>query len=299
MNMEDLYRTYGVSTAPDSHKHSRRGWLQTECMFCTGTHGYHLGWHINSKYYNCWRCGWHSTYDVLLHIIGDAKITQTYTKKIDSSKPKDDVKEKYKQQALTLKLPFHTALSKEARRYLRGRRFNPSELVTLWGLVSGHYAAGMYQHRIVAPINFNNQLVSFQTRDVSGRKELRYKACPQADEVIQHQHLLYGADYTNTDTVVVVEGLPDVWRLGYGAVGTFGIDYTQSQVRLLSTYENRIILFDTPDKQAVRKGKQLAEELSCYKGTTEYVRLTGKYAKCDPADLPKAYARALMHELKG
>ena len=44
MDILSLYQEHGVMIADEGHKHSRPGWVQTTCPFCTGHEGYHLGY---------------------------------------------------------------------------------------------------------------------------------------------------------------------------------------------------------------------------------------------------------------
>jgi DNA primase len=56
---------------------------------------------------------------------------------------------------------------------------------------------------------------------------------------------LYGYDSCVGDSVVVVEGITDVWRLGMGvAVATLGTQTTLAQISLLRKFKKVIILFD-------------------------------------------------------
>jgi len=43
MEIEKLYQDYGIKTESQGGKHSHEGWIQTECPWCTGNPGYHLG----------------------------------------------------------------------------------------------------------------------------------------------------------------------------------------------------------------------------------------------------------------
>ena len=65
MNIEQLYRDFGIPYATEGHKHTRDGWINIACPFCTGNAGLHLGFHLEDEYYVCWRCGGHSITDTL------------------------------------------------------------------------------------------------------------------------------------------------------------------------------------------------------------------------------------------
>jgi hypothetical protein len=51
MDIIGLYRDFGIEHRTEGHKHCRPGWVNTECPFCTGNAGLHLGWHIEEEYY--------------------------------------------------------------------------------------------------------------------------------------------------------------------------------------------------------------------------------------------------------
>lgn len=46
MDIVRLYHDYGVDHRTEGHKHCRPGWVNTECPFCEGNKGFHLGWNI-------------------------------------------------------------------------------------------------------------------------------------------------------------------------------------------------------------------------------------------------------------
>ena len=95
------------------------------------------------------------------------------------------------------------------------------------------------------------------------------------------------------DSVVVVEGITDAWRLGPGAVATFGIQFTLMQVILLRQFESKYIMFDSADPQAIKQAEKLADYLSGFPGHVEIIE-----THCgDPAELTQKEADALMGEL--
>lgn len=203
--------------------------------------------------------------------------------------------------ASKLKLPLCGELGAMHIQYLESRGFDAEKLESLWGLM-GTKGIGRYPNRIIAPIFLNGTTVSYQGRDVTGKQKLRYKACSLEKEVIHHKNTLYGIDNCK-DSIVVVEGITDVWRLGYGAVCTFGIKYTTSQLRMIASKKRRYIMYDTQDPQARAQGLSLAAQLSLLPGLTEYVELGSTHAWIDPragkdpGNLTQEEADAIMAEL--
>lgn len=300
----DLCTEYNIPVATETDKHYRTGWIQIECPFCTGNPGFHLGWSINEEYFNCWRCGWKSpeaVVAILTGVKGSALTSLLSEYQTESHADPTSSHRAVKGGASRLKLPACGKLGAGHKRYLLSRGFDPVLLQRLWDL-RGSNGVGRYRNRIIAPIYFGGRMVSYQGRDITGTQELRYKACPIEKEVVHHKHVLYGWDQCE-DSVVVVEGITDVWRLGYGSVATFGIKYTVEQLELIGRKKRRYILFDTEDIQAREQGKLLANQLSLLPGTTEYIELDkhckwiDKKAGRDPANLTQKCADAIMKSL--
>lgn len=64
-----------------------------------------------------------------------------------------------------------------------------------------------------------------------------------------------------TESCIVIEGITGAWRLGPGALATFGAKYTKSQFRLLySRFKKIFILFD-PDEAGETNSARLRDEL--------------------------------------
>ena len=149
-----------------------------------------------------------------------------------------------------------------------------------------------YSHRVLAPIHFQNKIVSFQTRDITNKSELKYLACPQTREEINHKEILYGIDKCKSSTVVLVEGITDVWRLGPGTVACFGIGWKLKQMKLLASRFKRIIILFDDDPQAIQQAKLLEFEL-IFRGK-EVIRKT---IKGDPGGMKQEDADYFMKNI--
>jgi DNA primase len=150
---------------------------------------------------------------------------------------------------------------------------------------------GNYNHRILAPIYFSGQMVSYQCRATLPDQKLPYLACAERDEVIKHKSIVYGFDEAvRLNRCVVVEGITDVWRLGFGAVATFGKKTTHEQAQLIANHFDTI--FVIPDKDVSEQETITNSLANLEKEVIEF-----ELNKGDPADLPQNYADALMREL--
>jgi DNA primase len=194
-----------------------------------------------------------------------------------------------------LEFPDGTAaMTTHHKRYLEGRNFDPDKLGRDWGLL-GTGKKGSYRHRIIIPIYHKNVLVSYQGRDITGDHDLRYKACPKDQEVVEHKRTIYGMDKVSGNTILILEGVADVWRMGYGAVATYGIKYTPHQLAILRQKKNRFILFD-PDPQAQVQAEKLYYQLSGFPGHTE---LLENDDGLDPGEMSQGEADDLMLDIIG
>jgi len=143
----------------------------------------------------------------------------------------------------------------------------------------------------MAPIFVGGRMVSYQGRDITGKADLRYKACRKDLELRDHKTVLYNADNAG-DSIVVVEGVFDVWRLGDGAVATMGTSVTRRQIVEMAEY-GRVFVLSDPEPEAQAKAMWLCGQL----------RILGVDAannvldSGDPADMAQADADKLMGEL--
>ena len=276
-------------------KHSKAGWVQIRCPFCTGNPGWHGGFNIQSGYYNCRRCGYHWMPRVISRLL-EIPIRQAFTaiRKYSAGQVSVSRKEHTRFQKYgTIKLPPGTSYVADSHKiYLKNiRRFSKyQKIIRLWQLKStGTY--GPYAHRILAPIYFEHQLVSYQCRSTAPDHNPPYKACAKTDELVHHKHILYGFDFAvPKNRCVVVEGITDVWRLGPGAVATFGKGFTPEQIRVLvNNFETIYRLFDTDANQEDQLEKSLSDA-----GIDPY---TVNLSHGDPGQLTDGQAEELMKDI--
>lgn len=286
---------YDIPVAPEEHEHSTVEWLNVSCPFCAGNPGYHLGFSTASSYFHCWRCGGHSAFEVMVGLLGCPAGKATSILSQYKARPVRRARSTRRTQAArNIEWPLGAKrLGPTHRAYLQHRDFEPQKLEEKWGL-RGVGPVGPYKFRIIAPIHFQGFFVSYQGRDITDRSRMKYKPCYKEIESRPHKDCLYGLDHATGGSVVIVEGIADVWRLGYGAVGTFGIGYTQKQILLLSEYAKQYIIFDN-EPQAQIRAQELAASLSALGG--ESFRLNLDVG--DPAEMTQGAADKLMKNLIG
>lgn len=297
---------HGVPHVESGNEHCRPNWSQVDCPFCNDPKGsYHMGFNFESGQFVCWKCKWHPVDKVLMALLrkpyGEVvKILAefghgTRQKRVSRSKPAVDIGRR-------LEWPFSAlSPSKEHIQYLTSRGFDAERLIAKHRLTGTGRGQGVWSRRLVIPIiNDGFRIVSFQTRDVTDKARLRYISCPAKLELENHRSLLYGSTFASGRSVVVVEGVFDAWRLGDGAVATFGIGWTKSQLSLLRRWDRVVIMYDThkedgsDDEDALLATDRLASSLSALGKTVLVHTLDGK----DPADLTQRRADKLMEALK-
>lgn len=299
MDILQLYADYGVQAQTEGHKHCRPGWINTECPFCSGNPGLHLGATLDGKVFYCWRCGIHWPDESIAKLLNiDRKtarrlIIEYAGISIDSSS---------KNPAVIIRAKSHKepnnvlSLTPSHKSYLKKRGFDPDFLEEVWNLKSTGPIALLdkkdYGHRILAPIFWEGKQVTFQARDATGRHPLKYMACPKDRELIHHKHIIYRHPQAPPKKGICVEGITDVWRFGKSAFATFGIEFTQQQIRLIaSLYDEVIVCFDN-EIQAQRQADKLVADLRFRGVFSKKIKVPG-----DPGEMKQEEANNLVKSL--
>lgn len=268
MNIRGLFKQLSIDFIEGGHHHARSGWLQVRtCPFCRSGN-YHLGYNTRAGYFNCWKCGSHSSFETLKALGASGKDAAT----ISRERTNEAVG---KRERKGLSEPSGRGPLMDAHcDYLRSRGFEPGELERIWHLEAIGIAARL-AWRIYIPVELHSRRVSWTTRSISSRPEIkRYMSASVDEEAINHKDLLYGGDYCR-HSCVIVEGPADVWAIGPGAVGLFGQDFSSAQVRRLVEIPNRFICFDN-QVSAQARADELCSALSVFDGTTTNLTIDAK-----------------------
>ena len=268
MDAVDFFTALGVEFAnAGDHHHTRADWLQLKnCPGCQSDN-YHLGFNLAGRYFVCWRCGGMKTVFVLQSLGADRKQIAEFFQDLEipemASRPVGRL----------IEPRDRGPLKKAHRTYLRDRKFDPEELTRIWEL-EGIGLSPELAWRIYIPVVEKGKRVSWTTRAIGDRGQ-RYVSAAAIAEAIPHKHCIYGSDLAR-HTIVVVEGPTDAWRIGPGAGALFGTAFTTPQVRKLSRYPYRYILFDN-EPTAQKQARDLAEQLAAFPGETTIL-------ECDAED---------------
>lgn len=259
-------------------KNVTRGWVNTNCPFCQDPSN-HLGINLSSKNVSCWICREHGTFWKYIK----AKTRKDNKEIYRLLKPflvggvqyVDYDENKTKNEKVVLPTHLYDEPLKIHKEYLLSRNFKPSYLQRIYGIkYSGQVSKYKtqdrvvdFRFRIIIPIYINGKLVNFTARDVTDTAEEKYKNCPIDDVLLTTKDCIYGYDTLVGDTAVIVEGPTDVWNMGPGSCGLFGLKYTDTQIKLLySRNLKKAVVFMDNEATAQKTAKTLAYELGSFIG---------------------------------
>lgn len=244
------------------HKHAREGWLQIDCPFCgKGSGKFHMGINKRGNYCSCWKCGRHTLVETVAESADvPFKQARALLHGLEGSASSGPSAEEKRGTLVLPKgrgplLPIHCS-------YLRGRGFDPDELVRMWG-IEGIGMAKKLSWRIFIPIHLDGEIVSWTTRAVKKDAELRYVSASAEQEKVNHKSILYGEDKCGPHACCVVEGPIGCWAIGPGTVATCGTGYSRAQLARLARFQRVGVCFD-PEPEAQRRARVLADDLSAF-----------------------------------
>ena len=283
MEIKDLLNELGVRYV-EEHRNVRHGWIGLDCPWCGTIGKYHLGISLEDKFASCWQCGYHSLPAVLVELsslsYGEAKRRVGQVRGVGpQERPRTG----------SLRLPEGLGpLGAPHIAYLRSRGVD-ARIERFWGL-RGIGLASRLAWRIFIPVVDRGETVTWTTRSIG---DGGYVSARPDEEKVPIKHCLYGIDHMR-HAAVVVEGPADAWRIGPGAVATFGINYTQEQVRRLAEIPIRAVCFDR-EPGAQRQARKLCRTLEAYPGRTERVELDAD----DPGSASEEEVSALRERFFG
>ena len=104
---------------------------------------------------------------------------------------------------------------------------------------------------IVAPY-LDRRLITLVGRDITDQSDKRYKALAVSKSVSTVKGTLYNIDSVK-DSVIIVEGVFDCWRIGDACVATFGTKVTHEQILMLRGFRRAFVLFDADAVHAAER----------------------------------------------
>jgi len=272
-----LLDKYHIEWWSEGCKNVSPGSTNIQCPFCDDRSN-HCGIFHDDLGYHCWRCDASGSFDYLL-----ARITG------------QDI-EKLREEISDLGFSFEVDSSTQVEELWRGSESQPEQRnvpdapLTLpkyfdpvtwqmdfplldWYLNLRSYSretpiayqcgicsVGPWMNRMIIPVYFNHQLVSYQAADLTRRAQVKYKTAPG-----EINNFLYRWDLIDWSKryIVLVEGVLDAWRFGDNALCTFGTHLTDRQKNLIIKSKIKKVYLSW-DGDAWEKSLKHAEELNTF-----------------------------------
>ena len=284
----------------DKGKNVSKGWLGIECPFpgCLDPSN-HCGINLSTNLFSCWSCQKKGS---IIHLIQEIKkisyrkaedIARKHTRDIYAQVREDNLPQLNVGSQIYRNIAWPSPIvdfpQDTHRRYLKSRGFDTDFLTKKYKLRFTPNV-GKYRFCIIAPIINSGKSVSWIAADVIRDDRPPYTKCPNQSSILPANSCLYNIDSVEK-SVVIVEGITDVWRCGDGFVATMTKSITPEQVLLL-VQKNVKKVFVMYDADALNEAKTVAGKLSGL-FETEVVELS----EGDPADfsgLEVAEARRLL-----
>ena len=290
-----LYETEGKNISP--------GWLGLSCVFCGDT-STHLGIHPDTKAVTCWICGNHTLFEFIKEVercdgydaveiikeyLDYSKMPTQKQAKLVSDLVMPDIEPEYNEQMLTYlrKRGFHDSVVQKYDLSPTGRLGD----ITLHDS-DGKPSIHSFRFRIIIPVYINRRMVTYTARDWTGESELRYRHFPG----IPIKDYLYNFDSVK-DVMMICEGPADVWKLGDGAVATFGMEVTDKQILSIAHKKpRRVRIVPDSEPRAIEQAKKVAMRVIAFIKDVDIILLPdGK----DPGDLTDVEVQAIRSVVYG
>jgi len=283
MNFEKLFKDYNV---PYSLK-INRDWVNVNCPYCDEkATSFNLGFNPAGNYYHCWKSSHNYPIKVVLSTLLNLSLPALNSILPDYYSGGEYLSERKKKSNVKyIELPTDT-FTKAERKYLKSRGFSPKYLHKKYGIVGGGIS-GVWKFRIIIPVYFNNQLMSWTGRSILSKSKLkelgipRYKNLSIEKSVKNIKELFFNIDNCKGKEIVLTEGAFDVLRFDGNAICSMGTELTESQISLLAErFEKIFILFDNePEAQA--KARKFGLQLSSIGVEVEVVEAYEDFGKND------------------
>ena len=253
MKLEEILHKYGIT-----YKAVSENVVNINCPLCIGkTSGqsdskFRCGIFRDTLGYHCFRChGTGSLFYLLNQIEGISK--KEYNDLVDTGqvnnesvagliKNKFQTKKKENIPQMLQDLPGTPITKREAEdnqllsSFMKKRNISLDTLIIYKCRICG--CVGDYAHRLILPIYYNGEAVSFQARDITNKARQKF-----LNPVVNINNYIYPTPFEDKESVYIVEGIFDAWRMQYNTVAVFGKALTKTQRRLLRKLKIKNYIF--------------------------------------------------------
>lgn len=252
-----------------------KGNINICCPFCQEDTKFHMGINLKKNFYGCWRNESHRGRDISYLVAKLLKCSIKYAKyivyggdntvlneqnsfleTINKKIYKTTHKDKKLQETFNLsEFDVFKSIKVNSKyyNYLKKRGFeNTSLLIDKYNLK--YSPIGNWTGRVIFPIYINNELVTWQGRDITGKSFLRYKDLEKNKSKIYTKSCIYNYDNLEGDILYICEGVFDALKIDFytsseiASTCVFTKTVTQDQYKLLfnkiKNFKEVRILFD-------------------------------------------------------
>jgi DNA primase len=273
----------------------KEGWVNIRCPFCSDDSN-HLGINLTSNGISCWICGAKGTLTKVVMKLERKSFNDAISILENFQHPHSSSIYAIQGFGGVCILPNgmknYSKIPNMLIDFIKTRQISLGNLLRHSNGWTGPY--NEKPCRIVFPITYNREIVSYVMRDYSNLAEKKYINADDNVSKIPTKQLLYGYDEApNNSTLVLVEGPIDKMKLGKHALATLGMQVTKEQLQKIYTKKPKKIfwLFDSESK-AQKKAVSLASQ--CWFAPSEVIELVGKK---DPGELTESEGQQLMQQL--
>lgn len=277
--------------------------VNVNCPYCdTKSTSFNLGFNPAGNYYHCWKSKHNYPIRQVLSTLLNVSESSIDNILIDYQGVGETLSEKKISNIKYLELPTNT-FTKAERKYLKSRDFDPKYLYKKYHVVGGGID-GDWKFRIIIPVYYQGQLLSWTGRSILSKDKLkqldipRYKNLSIEKSVKNIKELFFNIDNCKSDTVVLTEGAFDVLRFDGNAICSMGTELTESQINLLASRFRKIfILFDN-EPEAQKKARKFGLQLSSIGIDIEVVNAYEDFGKNDMGECSREEIEIIKKELE-
>ena len=249
-------------------KNVSTGWLGIECPFCEDSSN-HLGINISGGGFSCWRCGEKGNLTTLLKTL--LNINGKQARKTIKDYETSFIPTEEKTHSTYVNLPIEATTHPENIHlaYLRSRNIKDIPQIISKFDLRFTYITNELPYRVIIPVYENRRLVTYTSRDATGRAPIRYKTLPAEKSIKSITDCLYAYDLTKKySDVLLLEGCADVWRMSevlpsINVLGLFGSRLSQSQIsKLLFLEPKRVIVALDGEEDMELKASKIANQVN-------------------------------------
>jgi hypothetical protein len=324
LDIVDFLDSYDISYRTEG-KNVAKGNVNVRCPFCADDPSFHMGIHLDSLAWSCWRDSTHRGrrphrllsrltglhFDQISEILGIKEKSQ-FINEFDglleilegSAVQEESEKKKIRLYPDFVKIKDY-GTTERFWKYIRSRKFKEDDIfdvITSFGLRG--CLSGDFRGRLIIPVYVDGELMTWTGRHISKRADLRYKSLNKEESRQNIKDCVFNFDSAFNDRgeiLYIVEGPLDCMKMDFylrgrncRCVGLFNMSVTDAQLVLLSELRENYRLFHVLlDQGELASSTTLLSKLA-FLGNVQLATLPGTVkdpGELTPREVVKHFAR--------